>query len=183
MKKEPEIQNFCTTFVLPMCSINHKFLPNTFINSYIKEDFEAVIVFSKLEPLGIEVLNFIDAIKLTNPSYITMHEYNDKLIIFLAIPEEFKEDFKLYLQGSYSKFSEKYKKVLVDYYGKKTVKENYTVTEYNTIYPETFKRKQIAQRLGVEPDTIVEVLDKPDLDNELYKELTQLEKTTIYDNQ
>lgn len=181
MEKKPEIQNFCTTFVLPMCDINHKFLPRHFFNSYIREDFEAILVFKKLIPLNLEILNFIDAVKFTNPNYITMHENNDEIILFFNIPEKYRNDFILFMQGSYSQFSVEYKKVLTEYYGKKTVKENYTVTEYNTIYPETFKRKQIAQRLGVDPNTIIEVLDAPNLADELYKSNTQLKNTLIYD--
>ena len=153
----------CCKFVLPMCGINPTKLPFNFINSYIYDDKSIILIFEKLND-NIQFENFINK----NNTFIKQDEIDDKLILYYNIPNEYLNDFNLFKLGSYSKFSQNYKNILTDYYGRISIKENYTVTMYNTIYPQEFKRKQIADRLGVNINLVEEVLDKPDLEEEQY---------------
>lgn len=168
----------CSVFILPMCNINYKTLPKNFINSYLHNDDEVVVVFNKHH----EIYNFHEFIELlkTNEFYVTFIEDNDEYIFFFKLNDD-KNIISKFKEGKYSEFDNGYKKYLSGLYGEKTIPDSYHVTEYNVLYPQDFKKKQIAKRLGIDDYTIIkEVFDKPDLDKEIYKsleELIQLQET------
>ena len=183
MTKRQEITGkkltYCSIFILPMCNLNYKRLPNNFINAYLKDKDVIVLIFDKHNKDISDFSYFIDALK-TNEYYITFMEDDYEYSFFLKIDKGNLQTLNLFLEGKYSKFSEEYKKYLCKLYGKKTIQDSYKVMEYNILYPQDFKRKQIAERLGIEDwKMITEVFDKPDLDRETYKsieELIQLQK-------
>lgn len=167
-------------FILPMCNLNYKTLPNNFINSYLYNTDEIVLIFDKHNKNIIDFKYFIESLK-TNEYYITFIEDDNEYSFFLKISSGNLKTLNLFLEGKYSQFNEDYKKYLCMLYGKKTVEDTYHVTEYNILYPQDFKKKQIAERLGIKDWKIInEVFDKPDLDRETYKsleELIQLQET------
>ncbi len=162
------------TFLLPMCNIMYKNLPSNFINAYITENDKLVLVFDKVDSEDIKFNLFLHSIN-DNKYYTEREETNDEILLFFEIPEYFKEDFVKFKQGKYSKFSKEFKDLLVYAYGdkgKKTIKDTYHASLWNTLYPEEFKRKQIAEEFNVNIDVVPEeVLDAPDLEFELYKPL------------
>lgn len=175
---EGTVLNFSAVFVLPMVNIHNKHLPNNLINSYINDDYQIVLIFDR----NIEDISFNDFLEYTKSTkyYAGYQEDIDEVIIYLNIEDHNKANYDLFKEGKYSQFSEEYKKVICQFHGKKTIQENYTVTPYNVIYPQEFKKKQIAERLYDPKDikdvikVISEVLDKPDLSKEQYKPLEQL---------
>lgn len=177
----------CNKFILPMCNISSTKLPHNFINAYINDEKSIVLVFEKLN--NEDSLNFNKFLQTLddNKQYVKYEEDVDEIILHFNIPECYINDFELFKQGSYSRFSEKYKEVLIVHYGRISLKENHTVSMYNTIYPQEFKRKQIADRLGVDIKLIEEVFDKPDLEREQYipiykTEPIQIQEQLQYDN-
>ena len=83
--------------------------------------------------------------------------------------------------GRYSEFTQEYKKKISSYHGIKSNEKDYTAYTHDVLYPLDFKRRQIAERLFESKDInqgiklITEVLDRPDLDKEIYKTIQQLQ--------
>lgn len=180
-KLEHKKTNFCATFILPMVGVNHKNLPNNFINAYIDLDYKVYIVFDKTEDYNIDFHNYNEHLKSTNKHIIDYLDLEDEIVVSFKIPDKYNTNFNLFIQGKYSNFDESYKTVITNYFGRKIIKDNYTVTEYNVIYPQEYKRLQIAERLYDKNSIkeglklIKEVLDPPNLDKEIYKTIEQLE--------
>ena len=177
---EGPVKNLNRVFILPMVGIDYKRrLPSNFVNSYLTKEYEIMLAFDKTRDCDEIFYHFLDRTTTSNKNFKSHVEYDDEIIIGLQIPEIFKDDVDKFLKGAYSEFSEYYKRILCQYYGKTTIKENHAVTEYNVIYPEDFKRKQIAEYLSydksnVDYKLIKEVLDRPDLDKEMYKDISVL---------
>lgn len=172
-------KNLSRAFILPMVGINYKTLPNNFINSYITTNDEIIIVFDKTYEYNEIFYRFFEHCKSNIKNYKNYEEESDEIALMFDIPQVFKEEFEIFLLGKYSKFSEDYKRIICNFFGSKSIKDLRTVTEYNVIYPEDFKRKQIANWLSVDKSivdwkSIVEVIDKPDLSREMYKPINIL---------
>lgn len=176
--------NLCCTFVLPMCEINYRSFPSNFINSYLNYEDQILVVFEN-QPNNRPFNLFMEYIQ-SNKNFKESIEEADEIILVFNIPERNKENYNLFLDGKYSKFTKEYKALLCSYYGMQSEKNTYKVTEYNTINPEKFKRQQIADRLGVNISEIEEVMDKPDPNKEQYKSIIQIiqqfNTTNQYDN-
>jgi hypothetical protein len=180
IKIEGTSKRLTNTFVLPMVGINHKTLPNNFINSYILDDYKVVIVYDKNTDYNDIFAHHLNRIMENNKYFIEYQDLEDEFNVFFNIPEEFKDDFDLYLLGKYSEFSDNFKAILTGFFGIKTIKEGHTVSVHNTIYPEDFKRKLIAEHLSyknsiIDYTMIKEVLDRPDLSKEMFKQISILE--------
>lgn len=159
---------------MPVVGVNLKTFGNFFINAHIAKDDEKIIyVICENKEESEELLSIITRLKI-NPNFIDTEIIEDEIIIKFKIPQEYYEIYKLFLEGSYSKFSSHYKKILTGIYGSEVIQDRHAVTEYNVLYPQDYKRKQIAARLGVDYKLINEVIDSPDLGYEIYKTLTEL---------
>lgn len=171
-----------------MLGINHRSLPPNFFNAYITKDNKIVLVFEKSDN-NVKFNKFLE-FSNDNNDYIKYEEDIDEILMYFDIPVEFSNDYQLFLQGSYSKFSEMYKNVLCMIHGKNSFKETHLVSVYNTIYPQEFKRKQLAEHLGVDHTMINEVFDRPELEEEQFVPLLELlnknkiekKEEKIYDN-
>lgn len=171
-------------FILPLLDINYRSLPINFLNSYIYGSTEIALVFNKIKNNQFD--KYLQYIKL-NKNFVEYREDLDEIILIFQIPERYHNDFELFKQGKYSKFSKDCKDIIVTFHGIHTEKNSHKVTAYNTVYPQEFKRKQIADELMVEKDLIQEVFDKPDLEEENFIELSELlsrnkKPIEIYDN-
>lgn len=182
-KLEHKKPNFCCTFVLPMCGVNYKNLPSNFVNGYISLDYKAYLIFDKTEDYDVVYHHYQEHLKDRNKNVLDILDYEDEIVIVFNVPEKHKKDFDLFIIGKYSKFDEDYKEQIGNYFGKKSISDTYVVTEYNTIHPQPFKRKLIAERLFEKKDLAIglkileevgEVLDPPDMNKEIYKTITEL---------
>ena len=176
---EGKTLNFSARLILPMVDINFKNLPNNFINSYITDNYEVVIVFDKTEEDS-RFIHFLDYTK-GNGYYRDKSEDEDELSLYYTVLEKDHINIDAFKVGRYSEFTEEFKKKICSYHGIKSNKEDYTAYTHDVIYPLDFKRRQIAERLFKPEDInqgiklIREVLDKPDLDKEIYKTIQQLQ--------
>lgn len=157
-----------------MVGINYKTIPDELINCYIDMDYHVLLVFEKNENFESLFTNYFSHIKNTNNFLALYEEDIDEVLFKFRIPSSFESDYNLFVQGYYSKLSNNLKDRLCLYFGKKTIQTNHEATVYNAIYPQVFKRKQIADRLGVKIEMIQEVLDIPNLTEEIYQPLTTL---------
>lgn len=183
-KKDGSLRHtFTTTFLLPILRLTKKDFGRSFLNAYI-------VTGNVLELYVVCINNEYDSTLTTgivksriNANFIDTEINDDEIIIKFTIPKEAYDIFNLFIEGKYSQFPEKYKKYLVGLYGMEVVPETRFVSEYNVLYPQDYKRKQIADELGVAKSAIKEVLDIPDLRYEEYKRLDDLIGEKIYDSE
>lgn len=171
----------CHTFVLPMCDIHYAKLPYNYINCYLLDDYMVVMVFEKIDSNDYIFEKFIEKIN-DNDSYVKYEENLEEILIYLRVPGHNKPNFDKFIKGNYSKFDDELKELLCRYYGRESIKSTHSATVFNTIYPQKFKRKQIADRLNVNVDLIYEVLDVIDIETEKYVSLFDLEKNQLKNN-
>ena len=100
----PEGDSLVTYYVLPLVGLNKVSFGRSFHSSYI-------------DKLGLKVYvelrkNMTVPSYQTNPNYITQMVFKGKLIIMFAIPSEFIESCKHFVEGSYSKMSKDAKRVI-----------------------------------------------------------------------
>lgn len=163
-----------------MVGVNHKNLPSNFINAYISLDKEAFLIFDKTVDYDVVFYHYLEHVKIKNPNLVECLDLEEEVVLKFAIPEQYSNCYYLFLEGKYSQFDEEYKQLLCRYFGKESIREGHKVTEYNTIYPQAYKRRQIAEYLYDKKDVeaglklIQEVLERPNLDRELYKPIEQL---------
>jgi len=162
--------NTCAFFILPMVNINHKILPKKqFINCYVDKDYHIYLIFEVDKDFEQLTQGIFTYIKEDNEYLLETTMNNDEYIFKFRIPQECEKDFDMFMKGSYSNFSILHKNKLLLYFQDKPIKQGRLVNVANAIYPENFKRLQIAKELDVDVSLIHEVFDPPNLDKELYK--------------
>lgn len=174
-----------THFIMPMVGYElNDFISeqngfNYLINCYLDiENQQIVIILDNCNDRSIKELLQLNS---KNPYFIKfeIEDEDSVLVLFYKIPDKFKEDFDIFLTSKYSKMSETYKKKLVNLYGRQSNTASYLPSQYDVIYPTTFKRKQLAERYGVSVELIGEVSSEIKMEYEKYKNLEELLKTQI----
>ncbi len=176
-KKDGNIwHTFSSTFLLPLVGVTEFDFGLHFINAYISLD-KPYCIYAICDNIN-NVTDIVTDIRLkSKPTYISTEINQDEIIYKFNILSENYHIYDLFIEGKYSKFPENYKKELLDIYGHEVQRVNYEVTIKNILYPQDYKRKQIAKRLGLsdtEWTIIQEVWDIPDLNYEAYKPLEEL---------
>lgn len=172
--------NKTTIFLLPTFGYSKSFYTQYLIDCYIKDitSNQIVICFQN-----------VDDIRLTEQIYrLCAHHgfqesYTDdedkELVILMSIDKEFYLDFKRFLEGRYSKFSNNLKDLLMKQNEGKTGKDH-KVSVFDVLYPKEEKATQIAEYLDVNINEIPnELLDKPNLEVELYKTIEELKNYAV----
>lgn len=172
-----------THFIMPMVgyeiadflSIDEKV--NYLINCYIDiEEQKIVIVLDDTNDSNIVTfLKFNNS----NPHFINSINEEGEIVLFYDIPTKYKEDFDIFLTSKYSRLTEKYKKKLVDVYGRKTNTDDYRPNQFDVIYPTPYKRKQLAEHLKVDASLIDELTSKLNMDYETYKNIKDLLQVSL----
>lgn len=186
IKKDGSVFNTWTsTFLLPLVGVTKYDFGLHFINAYVSNE-KPYCIYVVCENIN-NVTNIIPDIRISNkPTYISTEINDDEIIYKFNILSEDYYIYDLFVQGKYSEFPENYKKALTDIYGREVNREDYKVTEYNVLYPQDYKRKQIAKRLSFGKDSVIdwtmihEVLDAPNLEYESYKTLQELKELNKY---
>lgn len=117
-----------------------------FLNTYIDVSNETMhIVFNK-NSIYETNFNLLKETLSYNFYYIDFTETDNNYIIQLSIPAEFKDDFYLFLDGSYSKMSEEYKQTLLGLF------YTYNKAVYHllnkTFYPKKGDIEELENKLG-----------------------------------
>lgn len=167
-----------TRFLMPLVGISEfnleKVQYKLLINTYIKSLDEQLIcvVLNKLD-YPEESNNFINLQNL-NEHFVDYIEEEEEYILIYQIPNHFKSDYDLILNGKYSKTSEPYKQILIRIYGYTKNEKCRLATVYDCLYPTIEKKKQIASDFEVDYKNIEEVSSKPDITYELFKPVNEL---------
>lgn len=163
------------TFILPMCNINYKSLPNNFKNTYLNNihdiNPQLILEFTYDNIDSFLFDKFVHFIINTNSCYNCKIDNGTNIYYVFNIPNNFIPDFKHFLNGSYSLFSEKYKQILIDIFGRQSNKESKEPSMIDVLYPADYKITQLANELEVDKKLIKELWDKPDLQKEILPEI------------
>lgn len=170
-------------FLLPMIEVKLYHQSNTTNHlidvCYLERGFpQIVLIFDNIdyEPLKMDIFKLQN-----NYSFIDCCYGDDikEVCLFFEIPKEFRKDFELFKLGRYSEFSDKYKDILITTYGKnQAIGYSETtglpnVSMFDILYPTELKKKALAEVLGVKYELIKEVMDPPNPDCEIYKEIKE----------
>jgi|GEM_PF-3991291 len=85
-------------------------------------------------------------------------------VLVMNIPDEFENDYSLFLDGKYSQFSQDYKDTITDRILTKPIDKNFV---YRILYKPEIGVKELEKRIGQKIPENAEILDKPHLDQEI----------------
>lgn len=176
-----EYKNKSKNFLLPMLEVklSDKYLLDV---GFIQGGFPQIVII--FENVDHETLK-MDIYKLQNMYLYVDACYDDddkEVCLFFDVPKEYLDDFDLFVQGKYSKFSEKFKQLLIRKFGNKRAtginpKNGLpTISMQSALYPVDSERRALANSLGVKLEYITEVLDPPNFKYEEYKSIEELKK-------
>jgi hypothetical protein len=156
-----------------------------------KEENYLIDVTFKIEPFPQIVLIFdniddeilkMDIYKLQNLPFFIDALYDDddmEVCMFFEVPDDYLDDFDLFIQGKYSKLSSEYKEVLIRKFGDKRLSSYNPITGLpsmsmqSTLYPTKEEKQALADSLGSSV-VIKEVLDPPNHDIEIHRDIEEL---------
>lgn len=150
------------------------------------EQPKLVSVFDDVENEKEEEFNWL-MYKLTN-DFTFFDHFKDsdsgELACINQIPKDFHKDYKRFLDGKYTEFSDELKDRLIAAHGRATnnsMRDNGLpgLTVFDIINPSDRKKKQFADIIGTNVKNIKEVYDSPNIEDEIF--LTYEEFRTKYE--
>lgn len=156
----------CTTlFLRPTLEIKTRDLEaNNFINAYLDDISHDIhyedCIYLLFKPHDFDKFQYFLSRERSRISIVEDYDYEEYVVVVYNIPEKFKKDYQLFLEGKYSEFSKDIREVIG-----------------NNISPECIQLKVITKspelkehwekEFGVEMDQDQEVWEKPDLSREV----------------
>jgi len=176
--------NYTTIFLLPVLEYDDSFFPKEFISCYIIDKLKTklALVFENTnsEELKETIQNF------HNHTLFDSIDYDDEskeIVVIFNFPEEFDTDFRLFKIGRYSKFSNKFKELLLDRHGRITGNGKH-IRMIDALFPDHKSKKFRADKMGVSISDLPnqEVMSIPDFDLEYYYKVDELDNIEKYIN-
>lgn len=173
-----------TLFLLPILDVYYKdfiFAEKEYlINCHINLELSELILILHNEEDYEPILSLI--YRLTNDSLFS-ESYTDnenrEIILSFDLSRGWESDLNKFAKGRYSLFSEQLKKKIGKYYGKGSAIDH-KASMWDSINPSDEKKKALIEFLGVDDDVditeLTEVMDKPTMTIEEYKNLKQLQE-------
>lgn len=189
MRKE----NVSTVFLLPGIEIKNELknmfytfgFENTFLTCKpLEYPWPVLYILFKPSVIDLEFTRFADELQ-KNPNFIEVIDAGRNKVLFVyRVPNRFKKDYQLFIDGKYSKLSEEYRKCFVmeqpriDPITNKPIKDGgrYVMeyTDFYHIFHRTDHIKAVwAERLGYDDDEILddmEMYDRQDVTKETMEE-------------
>lgn len=153
--------NHTTLYMLPSIGLSVMSMPKSFVSAYIIDEEKPKIAL---------VFEGDMVILKTNADFIEKQIINDSEYAYIySVPEAFEVDYNLFKIGRYTKFSIKYKDLLLKHYGKISGAGE-KITMIDSLYPDNISKSFRAKSLGVSISDLPngEVASLPSLDKELY---------------
>lgn len=158
-----EIKNYeytvtdSTIFIRPMFGANNNFYSDSFYNTYIDTQESAYFVYNLTENKTKQQINEHNGniVYLKTNTYFKEENYNDIFhILKLSIPEKYIQDYYTFLESKFTKFSSDLKHKFRNFYSTNpTIIQNIN----EIIYATENRKKQLAEKLGVDISLINEV--------------------------
>lgn len=171
IEKENIKTNYSTIFIIPMLEYPSDYFPSEFISAYILDEKEPKIVCTfdnsdseYLKGTIWEIQNHDDFLSLD------YDDNNREIVVKFRVPKEFVIDYNLFKIGRYTKFSKKYKEILLDIHGRKTGNGE-CIKMVDALFPDMLSKQFRADQMGISVSELVdnEVMSIIDMKNEEYK--------------
>ena len=156
--------NKATFFLLPILGFSFDFYPENYEDCYIAEingEYKLMVAFQYDETFSFSHAK--DRLKAHSFYEKTLRNGN-KLVMSFGIPSVYTADITCFIEGKYSCFSPKFKKLL-----ERIIRKDGSI--YSALYPTPFHRMELAKRLDVPYEILIdsEISSKPDMEKEMYK--------------
>lgn len=163
-------------YLLPMVGLSIFDFDDNLINVHVKHADAPSLVIIVKNKTNDDNLSIIINKLMAYREYVDMWTDDDdrEICIEMKVPQRLVKNYHKFIDGKYSKFDERYKDKLIAIYNREVIVDNRKLTVYSVLYPQEFKRKQIAEWLGVDWKMIGEVKDIPTLNYEIYRTIDQL---------
>lgn len=152
-------------FLLPtLGNFKDDFATNIFlINSYLNRNHKSLFLVYRFIP-G-EMFKLLDNFLRSNEKLVRVlnPEYNT-IVYEMEIPDWYYKDITSFINGEYSRFSDKLKKRILTFH-----KFNQHGETYKILYKDSVRRKQLEIDLGVTLPENIELFDIPEMENEYFK--------------
>jgi hypothetical protein len=168
-------RNYTTMFLMPALGVNFSNMPKQFISSFLIDGDKPQIVLI-LDTSG-DVKNPLELFETrikTDLIRIDSFPDTNEIVYIYEFPNRYKIDYNLFMVGMFSKFSIKYKELLLNQYGRITGNGN-SITMVDALFPEGKAREYRAKQLGVKVSDLPngEVMSIPNMEYELYASLLE----------
>lgn len=141
--------NYSTIFLLPMLGYKESFFKKeNFISTYILEDTQKKLVLCFENSSDEEFKGLIW--QLQNHKDFLSVDYDDdnkEVVVMFTIPEERVVDFNLFKIGRYTKFSNEYKEILLEYHGRKSGAGK-CIMMVDSLFPDHLAKKYRADKMS-----------------------------------
>lgn len=176
--RHTKVTNFC----LPMFGVFKGDFKGKLLNAYIEHGDVPYLYIVTLNDENVTDL----LVKLgESDDFIESFDDDDgkEFVFKFKIPSVYLDDYYKILNGVYSEISTSYKNVLRIFYGNTVysltdspliVNGQVATTMWEVLNPSLEKKKIIAKHFGVDPNSVKELISKPDLRYELYKKANEL---------
>lgn len=176
--------NYTTIFLLPMLEYSKDFFKiKEFISSYIIDELKPklVLIFEDNNDNEEDLKEILYCLQ-NHEEFVSIDKDDcGDVIVTFNIPERYNDDFIMFKKGKYSKFSNNYKDVLLDNYGRVTGNGK-CIMMSDALFPNHLAKKYRADQFGVSINDLPngEVMSIPNMDLELYWKVTELSKMKKY---
>jgi len=163
--------NYSTIFLLPMLGYKPRYFhENEFISCYIHEDLQKKIVLCFENSSREEFKNIIWTMQ-THEDFLSVDYEDDEkeVVVVFKVPRDKEVDYNLFKIGRYTKFSNEYKEILLNYSGRKTGAGK-CIMMIDSLNPDYLAKKYRADKMGVSINDLTngEVMSVPDMSREEY---------------
>lgn len=174
------VQNKSYSFILPMILGKRElaYIKGCYIrcSDYPQYDDKIFLV---LENTGSEACKKDLEFLTYNTEYLFQYDVDDKTIVMVfTVPVVFALDYRYFIEGRYSKFSDMYKKTIVQFH-RITKQDNiYYVLKKDPAY-----KKELEVKLDVKIPDDQDLMSKPDMDEETFVNVDTINIDSIMDKE
>jgi hypothetical protein len=156
-------------FLMPAIGVNFSNMPSDFVSCYLIDDKTPKLVMVMTTEKSENPISAISAKITAKLSHTETLSGGGEVAYFYDFPDQYIIDYNLFTIGRYTKFSLKYKDLLLNHYGRLTGAGN-NITMVDALYPDADSKQFRAKQLGVKAEDLPngEVMSVPNMDQELY---------------
>ena len=178
--RHTKVTNFC----LPMIGLHRRDFKGKLLNVYIQHTDEQYLY---IVVLNTDDEDVVKVLKKINDHEDFVESFNDddnkELVFVVKVPKKHEDDYYKILNGLYSEISQGYKNILKVFYTNNVydlndapliVNGQVATTMWEILNPSVRKREIVAKHFEVDIKDVKELMSKPDIKYEVYKNIKDL---------
>lgn len=152
-------------FLIPLLNKSKRDLRmySYFVNAYLNKDLTHLLLIYRFT--GTDVYKEFESEIMNDPLFINHFEYDNFHVVYkFKIPDEFENDIYNFINGKYSSFSKKLKRLIQNFYGKEESSNIMSIVNRTKE-----RRKKLEELIGEDLPEDTELESKPILKLEIYE--------------